>query len=59
MKWRRLSAEAITNGPYIISRTRHTIKAQTFEHYTLYRGAERVGIYDSADEAKQAARGQG
>ena len=55
MKWSKLSAEAIQSGPYIISRTRHS----GIEHYTLYRGAEKVGTYDSADEAKQAARGQG
>lgn len=55
VKWRRLSAEAIGCGEYIISRTRHGGR----ELYTLWQGQERIGFYDTADEAKRAARGQG
>ena len=55
MKWRKVSAEAIGCGEYIISRTRHGGR----ELYTLWRGQERIGFYDSADEAKRATRGKG
>jgi hypothetical protein len=55
MKWRRLSAEAIASGEWIISRTRHG----GHELYSLWRGSERLGMYDTAEQAKRAARGQG
>lgn len=51
VKWRRLSAEAIASGEWVISRTRHGGR----ELYTLYRGMERVGYADTAAMAKQMA----
>jgi hypothetical protein len=57
MTWRRLSSEAIACGEWIISRTRHSgIRPETVEIYSLWRGSELVGMYDSADEAKAAAK---
>jgi len=57
MKWRNLSAEAIASGEWIISRTRHSgIRPETVEVYSLWRGSDLVDMYDTASEAKAAAK---
>jgi len=54
VKWRRLSAEAIASGDWIISRTRHGGR----ELYSVWQGQRLVGRYDTGEQAKQAARGK-
>lgn len=51
MNWKTRSPHSIQCGDPTISRTRNGGK----ELYTLWRGGKRLGIYGSADKAKQAA----
>lgn len=52
MRWRKRSEEAIQCEGWIISRTRHGGS----ELYSLWRGNDRVGIYNTAESAKREAK---
>lgn len=51
MKWVKASAYSIMCSPYKIAETSHSGELL----YTLYRDSDKLGSYDDADKARNAA----
>lgn len=51
MKWVKASAYSIRCSPYRIAKTLHSGEPL----YTLYRDSDKLGSYDDADKARDAA----
>lgn len=51
MKWKGVSNYSIRSGSYRIAKTLHSGEPL----YTLYRDSDKLGSYDDADKARDAA----